>query len=332
MLGELHELKKTVLILVKLAIPLGLFAYLLWSVDQAEYAAFWSQPKRWDLLLLAQCVALLSITISFMRWRILVRAFEIPFSITECLRLGFLGYLLNFVSLGSVGGDLFKAILVARDKPERRPEAVASVLLDRAIGLLGLVLLAWLSLVLFATDEMPPLLIAIRRAAGSIATVSIVALLICVYAGKWFERLLVWCENLPWIGETLVRMARAVRLLRRKPWVIPIAICMSVLVQSMLAFTVYLVSHGVYSQAPTLAEHLMVVPPAMAAGSLPLAPGGIGLQEGAIAGMFELLPQLPETFKGILVATVYRLVTILIAGIGIAYYYASHGREFKFKQ
>ena len=43
--------------------------------------------------------------------------------------------LLNFVSLGAVGGDLFKAILAARKCHARRAEAVATVIIDRLIGL-----------------------------------------------------------------------------------------------------------------------------------------------------------------------------------------------------
>ena len=74
----------------------------------------------------------------------------------------------------------------------------------------------------------------------------------------------------------------------------------------------------------------MVVPPGMAAGALPLAPGGLGVQEGALAGLFRQLPDLPRQFSAILVATVYRLITIAIAGIGVCFYMASHGREFKF--
>jgi glycosyltransferase 2 family protein len=314
--------------ILKLGLPLALFVYLLWRVDRADYQAFLSQPKRWDLLALAQLIALAATVFSFVRWRLLVRAFDIPFSLTEAMRLGFLGYLLNFISFGSVGGDVFKAILVARGKPEKRPEAVASVLVDRAFGLLGLVVLAWCSLS-FLGENLRPVLVGIRRGAGVVALVSILALLFAVYAGRWFEGLINWLEKLPLVGEALARMTRAVRLLRRSPATIPLLLGMAIGIHAMLTITVFLVSHGVYESAPTLNEHFMVIPPGMAAGTLPLAPGGIGVQEGAIAGMFQQLPNLPDSFEGIIVATVYRLITIAIAGIGAAYYFASHGREFR---
>ena len=163
--------------------------------------------------------------------------------------------------------------------------------------------------------------------------VSIVALLIAVYGGQWFDRLILWGEKrIPWIGETLGRMARCVRLLRKRSTTIPNLILGAVVVHSLLTLSVCFVSWGIYSEAPTLQQHFMVVPPAMAAGALPIAPGGIGVQEGAIAGLFKTLPNLPEAFSAILVATVYRLVTVAIAGVGVAYYIASHGREFKYAE
>ncbi|GAB5407041.1 MAG: lysylphosphatidylglycerol synthase transmembrane domain-containing protein [Aureliella sp.] len=317
------------MLLVKLVAPAALFAYLLWRVPAADYQAFLEQPKQWPLLFAAQLTALLAITISFLRWFLLVRSFEIPFTPGEALRLGFLGYLLNFVSFGSVGGDLFKAILVARDKPEKRPEAVASVLLDRAIGLLGLIILAWVSLLSVPSEELSSVLLAIRRASGIVVVASVVALVSAVFAGQWFERLLDTFQRLPLAGPTLVRMARAVRKLRSRPQVILLLLALAVTVHTLLAGTIYLISCGVYSQQPTLMQHMMVVPPGMAAGALPLAPGGIGLQEGALAELFRQLPDLPEKFSGMLVATVYRMVTVAICGIGLLLYWLSHGKDLR---
>jgi uncharacterized protein (TIRG00374 family) len=322
--------RKIVLGALKLGFPAALFAYLLWSVPPEDYKAFASQPKRWDLLLAAQVIALLAIMVSFMRWRWLVLAFGIPFTPREALRLGFLGYLLNFISFGSVGGDVFKAILVARDKPEKRPEAVASVLLDRALGLLGLLLLAWISLVIFADGALSPLLVGIRRGAAVLSLVAIVGLTVAMLAGRWFDQWIDWGSGMPVVGETLARMARAVRALRSRPLLLPTLTAMAVLVHTLLAVTIFLISCGLYPLHPTLFEHLMVVPPGMAAGTLPLAPGGIGVQEGALAGLFQQLPNLPNNFSGILVATIYRLLTITITGIGVIFYLASHQREFQF--
>ena len=77
---------------------------------------------------------------TFVRWYLLVRALQLQFRLVDAFRLGFLGYLFNFVVVGSVGGDLFKAIFIAREQPGRRAEAVATVLVDRIVGVYALVL------------------------------------------------------------------------------------------------------------------------------------------------------------------------------------------------
>ncbi|MBX3421369.1 MAG: flippase-like domain-containing protein [Pirellulaceae bacterium] len=326
-------MRRSLLYLIKLGLPLALFTYLLWSVDRADYQTFWSQPKRWDLLLGAQLVALIAIIISILRWQLLVRCLDIPFNTREALRLGFLGYLLNFISLGSVGGDLFKAILVAKEKHSQRPEAVASVLLDRAIGLLGLIILAWISIRFLADNAIPAALLRIGQLAGALSLTSIFALLVAVYAGRWLDSLIEWVgQRIPRIGSPLSRMAHSVRLLRRRPASIAVLLFSAIVVHAMLTLTVYLVSHGLYPLAPTLSQHFVVVPPAMAVGALPIAPGGLGVQEGAIVGLFRMLPDVPEGYSSTLVATVFRLVTLTIAGIGVGYYLASHGREWRYAQ
>ena len=320
-------MKKAAILFLKVAIPLALFGYLLWRVDREYYRVFWEQPKRWDLMLLATATALMAIIVSILRWRRLVLAFQIPFTPSEALRLGFLGYLLNFISFGSVGGDLFKAILVAKDKPQRRPEAVASVLLDRAVGLLGLILLASVSLIAFSGGGLPAPLAVIRDWSTGLALASIVALLTAIYAGAWFDRLIDWGNGIPIAGESLARMARALRLLRRQHWTLLSVIVASVGVHALLSFSIYLISCGAYTEHPSLADHLMVVPPALAAGALPLAPGGLGYQEAALAKLFETLPDMPEGYSGMLVATIYRLITLVIAGFGLPFYWAKQSRD-----
>ncbi len=320
-------MKKAAILFLKVAIPLALFAYLLWRVDPEHYRVFWEQPKRWDMMALALASAFFAIIVSILRWRSLVLAFKIPFTPSEALRLGFLGYLLNFISFGSVGGDLFKAILVAKDKPQRRPEAIASVLLDRAIGLLGLVLLASISLIAFSGSGLPTPLVVIRDWATGVAVASIVALLTAIYAGAWFDRLIDWGSGIPIVGKSLARMARALRLLRHQHLTLLSVIVASVGVHTLLALSIYLISCGAYTAHPSLADHLMVVPPALAAGAIPLAPGGLGYQEAALAKLFETLPDLPDGYSGMLVATIYRLVTIVIAGFGLPFYWTKQAQE-----
>src|SRR6056297_152996 len=135
------SLKKIVFATVKFVTPVVIIVWLLSRIEDPQWASLSSQPKNYPLLVLAFLVALSAITLTFVRWTILVRCQGIPLGMVEAFRLSSIGFLLNFVSAGSVGGDLFKAIFLARRSPGRRVEAVASVFVDRSLGLYGLLLI-----------------------------------------------------------------------------------------------------------------------------------------------------------------------------------------------
>ena len=60
------------------------------------------------------------IVLTLIRWCFLVRALGITFSIRDALRIGFLGYLFNLSPAGIAGGDLLKAVMLAREHPGNR--------------------------------------------------------------------------------------------------------------------------------------------------------------------------------------------------------------------
>lgn len=93
------------------------------------------------LLLLAMLLFLPVPVIQSMRFTWMVRAQDIELSHWEGIKLSYAGNFLNFVAIGSTGGDLFKAYYVAQHTP-RKTEAVTTVLLDRVVGLMSLILIA----------------------------------------------------------------------------------------------------------------------------------------------------------------------------------------------
>ena len=90
-----------------------------------------------DYLAFAGLIALAVIctSIQFVRWFVLVRALDLPFTIPNAFRLGLIGCFYNAFLPGSVGGDLMKAYYIQRDTPDKRAAAVATVLADRLVGL-----------------------------------------------------------------------------------------------------------------------------------------------------------------------------------------------------
>ena len=102
--------------------------------DSASFTQVWEDRARLSVLLLlaSLLVALAGLSVTFVRWYFLVRALDIEFKLKDAFRLGFIGYFSNFLSLGVVGGDAIKAIFISRERPDKKPEAVSSVVLDRS--------------------------------------------------------------------------------------------------------------------------------------------------------------------------------------------------------
>ena len=131
----------------------------------------------------------------------------------EAFRLGAICFLLSFVSAGSVGGDLFKAIFLARRRPGKRVAAVASVLVDRGSGLYGLVLLVAFGLLLTNPTEKGESAIGLDQIKIGTAVLvglgtSILAVLIL--GGKSVDRLIDWGSTLPVVGGAVATIGPAV--------------------------------------------------------------------------------------------------------------------------
>ncbi|MCP4816071.1 MAG: flippase-like domain-containing protein, partial [Planctomycetaceae bacterium] len=110
-----------------------------------DQAAQW-QMSNWLLLGGAFVVGLGAVATTFFRWWAMVRALDLPFRLQDAFRLGFVGFLFNFLTLGVVGGDSLKAYFIAQQQSGRKTEAVSTVIADRLMGLYALAIVAALAL------------------------------------------------------------------------------------------------------------------------------------------------------------------------------------------
>ena len=87
-------------------VSLALLAYLFRdALASDQFSQLFAAAKRWDYLVLGWCAAFAAVCLTFARWYLLVRALDLPFSLKDAFRLGFIGFFLNFFTVGVVGGD-----------------------------------------------------------------------------------------------------------------------------------------------------------------------------------------------------------------------------------
>lgn len=312
----------------KFAIPAVIIGYLVWRIDDEHWHQLSQQPKNYALLAAALAVSLAAMILSFARWCVLVRCQGIQLSMLEAFRLGSICFLLSFVSAGSVGGDLFKAIFLAKRRPGKRVAAVASVLVDRGCGLYGLLLIVAVALMLtnptVVGDGDSIGMDRIKMATAILVGAGTVVLAILVLGGRSVDRLVAWGGGLPIIGGMVSKIGPPLRMFHHHPVAFGASVVMSLGVQGMLALSMYLIARGLYSDPPTLLEHFVIVPIGMLASALPITPAGIGVLEATIQSLYSIVPATPTLASGTLVALVFEMVKVVMAIIGTVFYWTAN--------
>ncbi len=311
----------------KFVIPAMLVGVLLARVKPAEWEALRSGSINYAVLAAALGVALAAIALSFYRWWLLVRAQGITLSVLESFRLSSICFLLSFVSVGSVGGDLFKAAFLARRSPGKRIAAVASVGVDRVTGLMGLLIIVGGGLL--ARSAADPFVVAgldIERIKIIVAVCLIGGLTTftaLIFGGKAVDVAIRRVATIPRIGGPIAHLAEPLRSFANHPWAMVAALVLSIGVQGGLVIAMDLIARAMFDAPPTLGEHFIIVPLGMLASALPITPGGVGVLELVIEGLYEVIPARTTDASGTLVALVFELVKVALALLGTVFYWTA---------
>ena len=317
------QFKKHVVTLAKVVIPLVIIFWLLSSIEREQLHQLQERSKDWGRLALAFGIILVAVITTFIRWFLLVRMLHLPFRLRDAFRLGFLAFLLNFISVGAVGGDLFKAFFIARDQPGRRTEAVATVVVDRLVGFYALLIVGSVA-ILSAPPSTVAVIQAIRNSVLAVAAVATVGLIVVLLPGFTQGSVAEFLMGLPRVGGIVQRLVASLRMYRRSPWGMAAVFALALSVQAMLAVSLYCIASGLSTDHPTLAEHFIIVPLSNVAAGVPFTPAGLGTFEFAMDALYTYIPAPRASgIPGVLVALAFRLITIAVAGVGVVYYWTS---------
>lgn len=322
-------MKKLLVNLLKYGISIAIIVWLVRDVlsqDPKAFSRLAEQPKNWTLLTTAWLLCTLGVAIAILRWYYLVVAIGLRFTVKDAFRLGALGYLFNFVSVGSVGGDLFKAVFIAREQTGRRAQAVATVAIDRLIGLYALFVLATVGCVANGLLAGPAdrrivdvswLLLAAALVGGVVAAVVLAPGLNRARAARFLS-------GLPRVGSLVSSLIEAVRMYRAQPRTLALAGGLSLAVHTCFVLGMFALASGLPGAHPGLRQHFAIVPVSMATGVLPLPMAGLGAFEYVMDFYYQSVTALPTAVGfGLMVAFGYRLITVAIAVVGVFFWLGS---------
>ncbi|HEY1683477.1 MAG TPA: lysylphosphatidylglycerol synthase transmembrane domain-containing protein [Tepidisphaeraceae bacterium] len=277
--------------------------------------------------LLFACVGIFPITILLCsyRWMRLMRALDIHISYYKTFVLYMVGNFYNTFLPGSTGGDVLKAVYVSRLTPHRT-RAVVSVLFDRVIGLLALVMLggamaarqyANFALHGTATDPAARKCMQVAIASAAILTAAFVGFYIIFHPNlrRRFDSLI---ARLP-AQEHIRHVLDVLEIYRQRHglilWalVITLPVHITVVISAMLA--------GMAFGLPILPMYyFVVVPVVVLVGAIPISPQGAGVME--FFAVLLLQKQGATVGQAVALTMSIRIVQILwnlVGGIWVAF-------------
>jgi uncharacterized membrane protein YbhN (UPF0104 family) len=207
------------------------------------------------------------------RWQLLAAILKVHRRYSEFLAYTFVGMFTNLFVPGLLGGDAARSIYLGR-RHGRMGEAIASVVADRGVGLIGLFWLAAFAAIFLNFAPLPSSIITPTVAVGAITLAGFLAA--------------------PLVARMIHLMPRPLRraggivapYLHHPGALIP-AIALSIVLQITLATGQYLLAVGLGITVP-LSLFILCVPIANVFASLPLTLNGLGIRESAYLVLFGM--------------------------------------------
>lgn len=231
------------------------------------------------------------ITMSGVRWLILMRTEGIRVPFWVAFRLTWIGHFWNMVIPGAVSGDAVKMYYIGQVAPERREEAWSTVFADRVIGLSALVALAAVAslsrLQLLWSD--PKLRLILVAMVSGLVALLIGAVVVASGLGRDWGWVHALGNKLPEkLRDLIVRVYGSLHRISRRPGTVLIAFLISFFAHGISVFNAFLLGRALGEDVIPFTHYAAMFPVALFSNAVPISPGGgIGVGEMVIGVLFE---------------------------------------------
>ncbi len=326
-------MKNWILTILKFGISIAILTWLI-RKDWHLVEQLGSVDKRWSWFVSGCLFCLIAHVLGFIRWRLLVRALNLPINMMDAIRIGFIGNFFGLFAFGVIGGDSVRAYYVTRHAPDRKPEAISSVFADRFIGLVTMFGVAAFCYLLFGlplNDAFHPDKVAVIKllcqitvvvSACSFAFISALFFAPGLAKTSLYQRI----AKISKIGPIVTKVTSVILEYRSRPIVLLGCFLLSLGVNICFAISIYSIAFSVSTEFPTFANHFLIEPIAMVANAVPL-PGGVGGMEFALDFLYRGFsnPTNPSE-SGTVVALLFRFSILLLAVIGACFWFTNKSK------
>lgn len=312
-------MKQKLTALLRILVSVGILGYLFNSIFQKEAARYFEQhnidPAQLHWLERAQIVwregpnalwevfqkvnpwwfALAIVAMGLVclfgiiRWRMILHVQGLDIKFARASSIFFVGMFFNAFMLGSTGGDVIKAWYAAHETHHKKAEAVATVVVDRIIGLLALFVIALIMMAIYhhrVFDDLRLRTFAIITLAVVVVTAGGTALTFWRGFADKLPGLRAQLKRLPRY-DTMRRMVEACRVYATHPAVLLKTVLISFGVHFAAMISIIFVGKGlgIISQNGAI-DYFLYLPIINSVTAIPISISGFGVRELMYAEMF----------------------------------------------
>lgn len=312
--------KNLIINAVLVALAFGLLGWTVWK-NSSKLKDVWARQPDMRLLVLALGVYILALVITFARWHRLVTALDLPFRFRDAIRLGFIGNVFNLVIPGAVGGDVIKAAFLCKEQ-EKKTQAVASMVIDRALGLLGLFVLASI-FGAYAWSGAEPDVRKVILVAWILVACGVLGLAI-LFSPSLYRPLMKLLPPEGKLAKTFGELVTMASVYRQRLGVVGSCLGLAVVGHGLFVICFYVIDHALFgSAAPPLVSHFVVVPLILLSMAIPIPFGALGVSEQFAETLFR---EVLDFHGGAVVMLGYRAI-MYSAGLVSVLVYLANARQ-----
>ena len=262
----------------RLAITAAILAYLSTRIDMAEAARATAAVSRPHLILVLMMVGL-DRAVMILRWLLLLRASGNPISTADATRLFLVSSFVGSFLPAGIGADAVRAYGLSRENTSGS-EALASVAVDRLLGVASLVLMAIIGVIAWTPED---------PGDWRIPAAILVALVACVaafWANEWLRLIVPAHRHEGFVTRRLLRLTDAVGRYRDRRAVLVHVLIWSIVVQVLRITQAYVLALGLGMTVP-FTYFLLFMPLGLLMLLLPISISGFGLPQAMIVWLLQ---------------------------------------------
>lgn len=240
---------------------------------------------------IASFLQIINYLLTSWRWRLIISSRSTQtMSLKEILKINWIGQFFSSVLPGSVSGDLIKLFYIQSiDQNLSKKFVFASILIDRIMGLAGLILLVGISSLLFSTHILnsAPNMEGLLKVNYLLSCFVIIALFLFFFCHSFAEKLLLVArERTPFKALmdkllTLFKDLVSIKIRMVK------AVITSIFIQLIAVLIFWNLISPFVSQKMDFLQALAFIPIGLMTLALPIAPSGLGVGHAIFQKLFE---------------------------------------------